>query len=551
MIKNYLLSSKLLTGLVVFFTVLQSFLNAGLALIFAKFIDSASILDQANAGYRMFITYSILFFVYILLLTGADYLRRRFRASFFVSVDQAIKMDYFDKLLELEISEYSKRDTGHYLSRINNDIPVIIREYVMEFFNLLLYFFNVVFIIGVSFYINWILASVFLLLSVAIIIFTSSFEKRFSDIRREKSFYDGLYTTELKSSLAGFREIKVNNADDYFKKSLRQRIKEVNVRTFKWWMLEAIYSPGTGFLTLLLTFVSIIIASILYMNGSLSVGMLTASVFISTRIFNPISDFFEQITLMKANIDISQLVFSEVDSRHNKKDRHLKLENIHDINMKKISFKYENDSKYIIKDLNLNLERGKKYLVIGNSGVGKSTLLKILMGFIEFDGQLLINKCDLNQYNKHSYYSRIAYVSQSPYVFNRTIRENVDLLNSYSDCQVIEALMQVKLNHFTTKLDKLITEDVLQVSGGEKQRLALARALIKKPDILLLDEITSALDKDTTVEIEDLIVGIGVTTVYVCHKTSQGLVDSFDYVIEMKDNAIIVKGVKEDVTSVV
>jgi ABC-type multidrug transport system fused ATPase/permease subunit len=143
-------------------------------------------------------------------------------------------------------------------------------------------------------------------------------------------------------------------------------------------------------------------------------------------------------------------------------------------------------------------------------------------------------------------------VAQSSYIFNKTVRENIDLANIYNNTEVQQILEKVKLDHFNkeNRLDSLITEDVLQVSGGEKQRICLARALIKNPEVLLLDEVTASLDSKTALEIEKTITSFDVTTVYSCHKASQKLFESFDFVIDMKEKEPIIMGVEEYVNTV-
>ena len=550
MIKKYLLSNKLLSSLVILFTILQSMFTAGLALIFGKFIDSATKVSGGKLDKESLVLYSGLLLFYILAGTLCDHLRRHFRAGFFTSTDQTIKMEYFSSLINIDIKEYAKRDMGHYLSRFTNDLPIFIKDYVMEFYNLLLYFFQALFAILVACYINWILALVFIALSGVIMIFTSSFKQKFSDLRTNVSAANAQFTTELKSSLGGFEDIKLSKAESRFENSLEKEITNVNRYRTKWWNLEAIYSPGCALLTDLLTFAAIIISTILFMNGILSIGLLTAAIYISMRIFNPIADFFEQITYMKVNKELSKSIFEELG--HIKVSKKNSLEEIKSYRLKNIFFKYENNEEHILENFNLEIQKGKKYLLIGSSGVGKSTLLKIMMGLKDFDGNVLVNNEDLNHYDKNSIYSKIAYVAQSSYIFNKTVRENIDLANIYNNTEVQQILEKVKLDHFNkeNRLDSLITEDVLQVSGGEKQRICLARALIKNPEVLLLDEVTASLDSKTALEIEKTITSFDVTTVYSCHKASQKLFESFDFVIDMKEKEPIIMGVEEYVNTV-
>lgn len=550
MIKKYLFSNKLLSSLVIIFTILQSLFTAGMALIFGKFIDSATKVSSGQIDKESLALYSVLLLVYIILGTLCDYLRRHFRAGFFTYTDQNIKSDYFASLLNMDIKEYSKRDMGHYLSRFTNDLPIVIKDYVMEFFNLLLYFFQALFAILVACYINWILALVFIALSGVIMIFTSSFKNKFANLRSRLSTANAEMTTELKSSLGGFEDIKLNKAELRFQSSLEKEITNVNRFRAKWWNLEAIYSPGCALLTDLLTFSAIIISTILFMNGMFSIGLLTAAIYISMRIFNPISDFFEQITYMKANKKLSESIFEELGLI--RLDKRVSVEAISSYKLKDISFKYETSEEHIFNKFNLEIQKGKKYLLVGSSGAGKSTLLKIMMGLKDFDGKVMLNNEDMHYYNRNSIYSRIAYVPQASYIFNKTVRENIDLANIYSDIEVHQVLDKVKLSHFRkeNRLDRLITEDVLQVSGGEKQRLSLARALIKEPEILLLDEVTASLDSRTASEIEEMITSFDVTTVYSCHKATNKLFDSFDFVIDMRNKKPVIMEAQEYINTV-
>lgn len=550
MIRKYLLSNKLLSSLVILFTILQSIFTAGLALFFGRFIDTATNIGNGSSDAKSLVILSSLLLLYIFVLSLFDYLRRFFRAGFFTQTDETIKLEYFDQLLNLDIKEYTKRDTGHYLSRFSNDLPIVIKDYVMEFFNLLLYFFQAIFAILVAFYISWVLALAFIGLAIVIVLFTSSFEQKFSDIRQKLSSSNIKYIMELKSSLGGFEDIRLNKAELVFKKSLQKEILNVNHFRGKWWNLEAIYSPGAALLTRLLTFSAIVISTILFMNGIFSIGLLTSSIYISVTIFNPISDFFEQITFMKSNKNLANTIFNELNVK-TIKNKQL-LGEIESYEIKDISLKYDDKQDYIFNNFSLEIKKGKKYLLIGSSGTGKSTLLKIMLGLKNYEGSVLINNEELSSYNLNDIYSKIAYVAQDSYIFNKTIRENIDLADIYNDYEVSNVLKKVKLGHLDkeNRLERFITKDVLQVSGGEKQRICLARALIKNPEMLLLDEVTASLDSTTAFEVEKTITSFDTTTVYSCHKATKDLIELFDFVISMKGEVPILIEVNEYVKSI-
>jgi ABC-type multidrug transport system fused ATPase/permease subunit len=212
-----------------------------------------------------------------------------------------------------------------------------------------------------------------------------------------------------------------------------------------------------------------------------------------------------------------------------------------DISISNLSFGYEEDNP-ILEDVSLNIKRNAKYLIIGPSGKGKSTLLKILGGYIaNYQGEVLINNQDYKSISESSLLSIINYVDQYPYVFNLSIRDNIDLNHSYSDEEVLEVLKKVQLEEYITTygLDHIVNSQTTTLSGGELQRLCLARALLYNHSVLLLDEITSSLDLANTTIIESIISELkDKTLLYVCHKVNDVLIKKFDYIIDFKEKKI-------------
>jgi ABC-type multidrug transport system fused ATPase/permease subunit len=542
---KYLKKNKHNTILVIMFTILQGIFSAGFAIVFERFIDFSSSVDQNNFVATDFIFVSLLLFLYIVLYSFINYLRRHFRASLIVNIDKSVKADYYGLLFELNPLQYGKLDTGHYMSRLTNDIPTIINDYILEWFNLLLYISQAIFTILAAFYISWIIALIFLVLSFVIIGYTTMFEKKFKKLRSEMSEKNSSYIVLLKSILKGYDEIVVNQGSQYFYQSYVNKLNEVNETRKKWWELDAIYSPGNAFLTLLLTFSSIVLSTFFYVNGYFSIGLLTASIYISSQIFNPISNIFEQITYIKANRNLSNIVFEEIEKQN---EGTLAIDNFDSLEFNNISLKFNNSDDYVLKNINFKLDKGKKYLVVGKSGIGKSSFLKIILGKIDYEGVMKINDTDSKSINQNSFYDKVSYVPQTPYIFNDSIYNNIILNHDKNYDNLDEIIKCVKLDNLILSkgINGVISEEVNQISGGEKQRICLARALIKEPELLLLDEVTASLDKETALDIEKLVVSLDVTTIYICHKISDELVKSFDYLITIENKEIKIKKVGEN-----
>ena len=198
--------------------------------------------------------------------------------------------------------------------------------------------------------------------------------------------------------------------------------------------------------------------------------------------------------------------------------------------------------------MNLCLEKGKKYLLIGESGVGISTFLKILMKYLRYDGSIRVNGLELNTISESEINKFFSYVPQESFIFNDTIKSNIDLSGNHSIDEINEVCDKVLLSELINKkgLNAFISSEINEISGGEKQRISLARAIIKKPKVLLSDEVTASLDLKSTEEIEKTILALDdITIIYICHKISKDLLKSFDYVLKMENKKIVIEDISE------
>lgn len=205
----------------------------------------------------------------------------------------------------------------------------------------------------------------------------------------------------------------------------------------------------------------------------------------------------------------------------------------HKIEIKDVSFKY--GEKEVLKKCNMLFEKNKKYAIVGKSGSGKSTILKLILGilkptegYIYVDDQILDNKRDLD------FSKEISYVSQEVYMFNLSIRENLTLGYEYTEDSIEKALKEAKVyENICTKNDKL-ESNCNELSGGEKQRISLARALLRNTNTIILDEATSAVDKKTSKEIEDILLSKeDKTVIVISHHLDEEDSRKFDMIIKI------------------
>ncbi len=532
MLKKYLLKSKKLVIITVILTIFQMGIAASTIIVFQLFIDNATSLKDSEGISGNFLVYAIGLLLIYIFVSLIDLVRRKFFAKTINEIDINVKTDYFDHLTQLNLMEYNRNDSGYYLSRFNNDLPLLIHSYIRMFFTIVYRVSEVIFLISVALYLNWVIAIILLALSVVIIIFTTSFQKRFARIVKEGSELKAKYVSDLKSMISGLDEIKFNNAEDIYRDKYTALVKRTNKALFDHLNLTALYAPGTALLTNLLTYFTIVISCLLFINGYFTAGFLSASIYLSTRVFNPISDVFEITVQAFSHRELIEVVYSDFVKVND--DKYTPISQINSLKGK-VSYKYDTSDSYILNDFSFDLNSNKKYLIVGESGKGKTTFLKILAGIVDYEGEVEIDKIELSTISPSSLYKYLSYVQQDSFILNDTIRNNIDLTSSHTDQEILEVIKKVQLDTLVNKkgLDTYISEELFAVSGGEKQRLALARSLIKKPHVILLDEVTSSLDKKTALEIEKTLISLKDTiVVYICHKATKDLIDNFDEVID-------------------
>lgn len=181
----------------------------------------------------------------------------------------------------------------------------------------------------------------------------------------------------------------------------------------------------------------------------------------------------------------------------------------------------------LIEGINLTIQRKKVTALVGHSGSGKSTLVSLLLRYYDVTGgRILINGYDLREYNQETLLQKVGYVSQDTFIYNATVRENISFGGDYSDDEIIEAAKKANIHTFIAGLpegyDSIVGDQGIKLSGGEKQRIAIARALVRSPEILVLDEATSNLDNESEAIVQDSInrVSKNVTTFIIAHRLS-------------------------------
>jgi ABC-type multidrug transport system fused ATPase/permease subunit len=327
-------------------------------------------------------------------------------------------------------------------------------------------------------------------------------------------------------------------------------------KNFYFFARKDAYITGLPGMLLELVSVSFICAMALYFTGSGKnflgnmpmIGVFAYSLLKLMPSLKQISGYGMEVM---ANLPHAEAAYHAIEeSEHHRKDvgGHEQLGTFHDrIQIKDVVFCYAGSDKPAVKNVNVEIRKGKFVGIIGPSGSGKTTLLDLLGGLLKVSsGEILIDGKPLDSFTPESLSEHIGYVGQDPFLFNDTIRNNVLLgRNDSGDEAVWQALQKADVLDFVKSLpggmDYVIADDGMKMSGGQRQRISIARALLKNPEILLLDEATSALDHKTEEKIVETILKIvrkeGNTVIFVTHRKSA--IRRVDQVIEMRDGQIV------------
>jgi ATP-binding cassette subfamily B protein len=302
---------------------------------------------------------------------------------------------------------------------------------------------------------------------------------------------------------------------------------------------------------LIVNVLKVIILVYAVMEGDLTVGAVVTIISLLGKAYEPIAIFNVEYVDYKLNkITVNKyLEFLNVkDDDALENGKVIKKLNGR-IELKNISFGY--DDNQVINDLSLAIDPGTSIALVGESGSGKSTIIKLLMGLIKpDDGKVLVDGIDLGKVSLNSYYDHVSYVSQEVPIFDGTLRENLVFDKNVSDEEIIEVLKLVSLEQFYLKLqnglDTELGEKGIKLSGGEKQRVALARLFFEDTKIIILDEATSALDNITEKKVMNSIFEklSNRTVIMIAHRLES--IKDVDEVLVLKDGEIVERGLYDE-----
>lgn len=505
LLKRFLTLQKSIFIILIIFLIMTLF-----SFFYPIVIKNITDLGMVQKDIKIITEFSLL----LLLLLSAEQIISLIQAHLCITLknrfQKALFSDAFSKLLHLKMDYFENKNSTEVIDKLSTDIRAISILADNSIMNLVNYILRLVSgSIGLLIIDVRLACAVYLLVPIKFIFITQTAKKkeRYMENYIEES---RKFSSWFSDMISGVREIKLWNLYTIKDEKFISKQETLLAAGKKSTIMDAYNGFSDAILNGLLTSALYFFGGWLIYKDYLSIGSLIAFITYSAYITGPISALFNMKYILSSIAPSAKRLFEFLDlEEEGSGDLYINKNSFESLTLSEVNFSYDQSS--LLRDINLTIKKGEKIAIIGKNGSGKTTLLKLLLGFISPDsGTILLNGININDYNISYYRDLFSIVSQDIYLFQDSIKNNIDLQESCSADEVRKVCNMCFMNELISSLS-LETESIVEkngsnFSGGEKQKIALARAILKEAPFIILDEVTSNLDAVSNKALFDLIL---------------------------------------------
>ena len=545
--KKYL--NKILLS--VFFTVLLAGSTSSVAYLLDPAIKQLFIEQKQSLIYLIPMLIVIAFAV-----KGASlYLAKIIMIRVSEEVRKDIQVDMFASLIKADTKLVDNKHSGKFVTNLTNDVGMITNLVSTAILNLFKDSLTLIGLLSVMFYQNWKLSLIAIIMIPLASTAARTLGKRIGKVTTQQMSKTGILNTYLIEIFKNHKLTKIFQKEDFEKKRANQHIHDLKETSKKIAEVYVRASPIMEFLTGIMIAFLIFISAKLIANNELEVSNFFSFLAAMMLAYQPVRSLATLNITVQQGLSGAKRVLPIIDDdpeiKDNDNSKELLLNN-GNVVFNKVKFQYSNDDKHILNNIDLDIPGKKMTALVGQSGAGKSTILNLIPRFYNVDGgDIKIDNQSIYNTTINSLRKHISLVSQDTTLFDDTIKNNIAYANSLATQEEIEQAAKYSfaddfIRNLPNKYDTLIGENGVRLSGGEKQRISIARAILKKSPIILLDEATSSLDAETENKIQKAITFLtkGRTTIVIAHRLSTILNSDKIYVIDKGE--VIGKGKHDD-----
>jgi len=470
-----------------------------------------------------------------------------------------LRSDVYRSLQSLSLKYFENGSTGELMSRVNDDVNYVERIFIDGVEQVVTAALTLIGISVILFYMHWKLALLALLPIPFLIygawVYTDKAHSQYHVVRKRAASMN----SKLQDSISGIRETLSFNRQLHEIKQFDKKSREYCNGTLEVMRLWAIYSPSMMFLGSLGTVFILLFGAGLVQSNQITVGSLVAFVGYLALFYTPINQLHSVNHMLQHALASGDRLFEIINTVPEVKESPnavLPSTNVRGlIEFDKVNFSYI-EGNPVVKDVKFSITAGEKIALVGHTGSGKSTLIKLIMRFYDVDsGQVCIDGYPIKDLKLSYLREQIGLVSQDPFLFNGTVAQNILYGNINANRkQIIEAAIASHADAFINNLpegyDTQVGERGVKLSGGEKHRIAIARTFLKDPPILILDEATSTVDTRTEGHIKEALSKLmaGKTTLSIAHRLST--LEGADRILVMRNGELVETGVHDNLISI-
>ena len=501
----------------------MSVVIAGNSILISKIVSNSKL-----GNYSKFLPILVGVIIYLILQSLGFYLQNYFSNKYTYILLNDLKKDIMFSVLSSPKINIENTYKNTLKTAVTNQLEIVENSYFRNIFWGLYLFNQCIIAIIVALIINPVFVVIILVLSLPPIIIPVIFKKVIQKNREiiiQMQENSNLINLDV---IEGSKDVKLNNSQNNFYNTILNKQENLLSSQIKATKTNSIIDMISRFFSNLFFMSVWVIGAYFIIQGKMKLDEVIAFTQLSGSISVPLNLFLDIVIEYINGKKTFDYLNKFIDFTNEEKKSPLVIENIE---FKNVTF--EKNNKKILDSINLKLDPENKYMIIGESGTGKSTIMEMIFDkYIEYQGQVLINKTDRKKINDSSIYGAIGYFPQKGYIFNGTIRENISMFNSnVSDQEILKLIKLVKLEDwFVNKsLDYVLNNDS-SLSGGEKQKILLCRVLLNRKQFIVLDEITSGLDKNTTLEIENILLELDRGFVLISHNYTDDNFSKFEVI---------------------
>jgi len=547
---SYLLEEKLLLFTGSICTVFRVFLDVYLPIVVSSIIDS----DLVNMeNFYPFLIQKILLYFGLNLIVSGLFIAIRFSFNKLAcNIAYKIQFNLIKRMQNFKMQYFDSSFAGDLVSRFTTDTNTIKELYQTLLNELLAFVLNLFVMLIVMFYISPYLFLIVLIYLPMMYVVTKYYGQKLTIVTKTIRKHEGITSSIYNETIKSLPVIQVYGNEDLMIESFERENKEVQKNYIKRTILNALFSWNLiDFVMIFTNAMIILVFTILKINGlGLSVGILYVLIEYNKRILKLFMNFLSQINRYKTALVSCDRIIKIFEIEEEKTtDRAIELEG--NIEFKNVGFEYK-ENVPVLKDVNFKLDKGKSIAFVGATGSGKSTIMNLILGFYENQkGDILLDGQNIKTLSKASYRKQMAVVLQDPYIFTGSIRDNITLKDeSITESEVLDAIVKVGGKNLLQKRDNNLDYE-LAISGsdlslGEKQIICFARAIVRNPKVLILDEATANIDTET-----EKIINYGIevlkqgrSTMIIAHRLST--VKNCDTIVMIENGKVLETGTHDE-----